>query len=451
MHLLRKGIKGAKASVFVDAAMGFVALRDDLDHCVLTSGDNTLTQELVPHRVNVLHRRRQLATFAQSVQRGTVGRFEAVFDCEGLDPNLIGRVVEPNLMSRFQRLLSITLRLQIIAVSTDNWWRVQNLNQFIREILNPFLTVCHKADSCLGEIDFLRPIYDLEVIVYYWAMGRGNNRLVDTNRLSLLIRATENTTKQLPFNRPKIQQREPSMPLDHSWLDKELIQRHGYVKTVANHIAFILETREVPCRIGNKIKIFSSILKFWAVYCANSWNLKSILTKKKSASVLDVFAIETLLAQKTANSYKRENKPRSISINKQQLSYLTVYENILWPDSLIGQMILNIHVPDRPTLNALRNDENIRNQCLDYVKNNVKYFPSKMVNPTLPTDCPLTVVYWFSWAPINDKITCDKNIRRNGLTMGADKRFHPYKRIALLNSSATTGNGIRVSQTTLKK
>lgn len=447
MHLLRKGIKGAKASVFVDAALGFVALRNNSQHNVLSDRDKTLTEELIPHRTNVVRRKTQLATFARSVKRGTVGRFEAVFDYAGLDPNLIGQVVEPNLTSRFERLLSLVFRLQIIAVSTGNWWKVQNLIPFIRHILNPFLAVSYEIHSRLAEIDFLRKIYDLEIICYYWVMGRGNNKLVDTRRLSFLIRATDNGSNQLPFDCPEIQQQGP---LNHSWFDPHLVMRHGYVQTVANHIAFFLKTNEVPCRSGNEFSIFSSILKFWALFCANSWHLNSILTKSESGRVLDSFAIETVQRRKTANRYKAD-KPRAITLNKQNLSYITIYENMLWPDTLIGQMILNIHVPDRRTLHALRHDENVRVQCLNYVKQNVKCFPSKMINPMLPTDRPLTTVYWYSWAPINETINCNSIIKKNGLTMGTDNRFHPYKRNASLTSPTVVGDGIHQPQATKPK
>lgn len=428
VHLLRKGLKGAKASVFVDAALGFVALRNTLDHCVLSDSDKTLTQELIPHRRNVPHRKTQLATFARSVQSGTVGRFEAVFDFKGLDPNLIGPVVEPNLMSRFKRLFSLALRMQIIAVSSGNWWKSQNLNPFIREILNPFLTTGYKIYCHLAENQFLREIYDLELIVYYWALGRGNNRLIDTNRLKILIRATDNCDNQLPFNSPKIQQQGHSMALDVAWFDGELVKRHGYVKTVANHIAFLIGTKEKPCRRGNELSVFASMLKFWAMYCAKSWNLDSLLKRDKSAGVLGSFAVSTVLKQKNAVTFKGRDKQRAISLNKQHLSYLTIYENSLWPHTLIGQIILNIHVTDRQTLRSLRHDENVRKQCLDYVKQNVECFPSKMVNHTLPTDLPLKVVYWYSWAPVNDQSKCDIDIARNGLKIAHDGRFQPYKR-----------------------
>lgn len=430
-HLLRKGVKGGKASTFVDAAFGFVALRYGPENIVLSQQDNTLSSELIQHRTSVVQRRLQFASFAKSLFAGNVGRFEAVFDYVGLDPNLIGQAIKPDLNTRFRTLLLLALQLQIIAVSTGNWWKKLNLNPFIKNTLNPFLTIAYQSSVPTLQITSLRRIYDLEIVVYYWSLGRAKNKRVDTHRLKFLISDDDKASSQLPFHRPQFQNQ--LGPSDPTWFDKNLIKRHGYVDTVGNHITFLLNAKHAPVCTGNLTTIFSSIITFYALYCANSWHLEQLLVKNKTYRVLDCFAIETVQRQRTANRYKRD-KPRSISFNSQQLSYLTVFENMLWPNSLIGQIILNIHVSDDRTLQALRHQHDVRGQCLQLVRQNVHCFPAYLTNDMLPTDLALKTAHWYSWCTVSKITHSDANIASNGLMMGRDCRFHPYKRTAALST-----------------
>lgn len=406
-----------------------MALRWNSDHVVLSQTDDTLSSELIQHRTNVVKKRGQLASFARSCSAGNVGRFEAVFDYVGLDPNLIGGAVERDLDTRFRSLLTLALHLQIIAVSTGDWWKKLNWNPFVRDALNPFLDVAYQLQDPTTRINDLRRIYDLEIIVYYWSFGCSKNRWIDTKRLYLLI---SDDDSQLPFHRPKIRgQTEKSN--DYSWFDPDLVDRHGYVQTVGNHITFLLKTKHVPCRTGNLVDIFSSMLNFYALYCANSWHLEPILLKSQSYRALDCFTVETVQRQRMANKYKR-NKPRSITMNTQSQSYLTVFETMLWPHTLIGQIILNIHVPDHRTLQTLRHDHVIRSQCIHLVRQNVHAFPTYLINSRLPTDLVLKTCYWYSWCIVSKNDHPDTSIVSRGLMMGRDKRFHPYKRTVALST-----------------
>lgn len=285
-------------------------MRSSYDHVILSQTDQTLSSELIKHRTNVVRKRQQLAFFAKSLSAGNVGRFEAVFDCVGLDPNLIGRAVKPDLNTRFQSLLSLALRLQIIAVSTGNWWKKLNLSPYIRDALNPFLAVTYQVQAASTQMTSLRRIYDLEILVYYWSFGRSKNKWIDTKRLSLLI---SHHDSQLPFHRLQIHS-QSGPATDHSWFDSNLVERHGYVRTVGNHITFLLKTKHFPCSTGNFIDIFSSILNFYALYCTNSWHLEPLLLKNQSYRALDCFTAETVQRQRMAQKKSVINQDRLLSI-----------------------------------------------------------------------------------------------------------------------------------------
>lgn len=181
---------------------------------VLLESGSTLGPELLLHKKHVIQWKTQLSRYVESLADGSIGRFEAVFDAAGLDDyfrceskNFTADDSDDNegILGRFRRLYRLLLRSKIIKISVGNWWKEQNLGDFLRNNFKPYMQISNKIRENESRY-FLRKIYDLEFIVQSWSLGSINNRSVDCNRFKFLMSKAQTVQQQL-------QQRKPFFPL----------------------------------------------------------------------------------------------------------------------------------------------------------------------------------------------------------------------------------------------
>lgn len=410
--------------------MDFVALRASVSQLqILSTQDNTLCPELVAHEKNVPVKMEQLASFAMSLTQGSVGRFEAVFDYRGLNPYFLKQIVEINpndnqqqqndVISTFRKLFHLLLHYDIVNVSVGSWWRDENLNPFLIFNLNPYVNLSPEPKYQLfsklnSKIQFLRALYDTELIVCYWCHGVGGNLKVDYKRLKFLQSLDTIARGNRPFYSLRPQPEDISKSVE--WFKPDIITHHRYVPTVSNHIKFVLEisTTHFDKPVGNYQDIFSNLLTCLAKYIAGSWHLQNVLDKNKFDQQR---ALSLIVVQKHNRSvkYSKKNVQRKISTNSSPVSPLGLYETLLWPSRMIGQVLLNCCIPNKNVLEALRHDSATRTLCIGYLSDKVECYPSYLLNTDIPINATIFRA-WRSWckveSPVRTNIERDREYRR---------------------------------------
>lgn len=384
----------------------------------------------------------QLSSFAVSLIDGSVGRFEAVFNHEGLNPFFSQnfdkhrsgcREQRDDVISKFEMLLQLLLDYGIVNVSVGNWWKCQNLDPFLTDCLYPYISVTseNRGDICsptATRFDYLQKLYDIELIVHYWCHGIGNNLRVDYQRLKFLQSVDAFGNKNRPFYRLHPQQESLS---GSQWFRQEIITRHCYVPTVSQHVDFLLQMDVMNAVPSNHDcpAVFRSLVHFYAKYVAKSWTLHHIL-KNNRFPPFKVFSILVVNKYNRIIRYKRENKGRPISFNRALVTPLGLYETMIRPLTMIGQIVLNNCVEDKNVLDVLRYDSATRAICIDFLsKEAIECFPSYLINTDLPINANISKS-WRSWCKVQSPARTDCNgdreyqrLFRNGVEKRKNQRY----------------------------
>lgn len=174
-------MKLGKCSLFANAVLGDLAEPDFIEHV-------DLKEELLTHRENILKLKEEVYSFIESLQKGSISRFEVVFSANGLHPEL-NAISEPltqkSLFDKFTFLTEKFLHSGLVVRSTGNWW-IKHCIKFQKRIIDPLADVVFNLSQkkSLTQID-LKRIYDWENIFLGWSCGEFS-MWVDKDRLAFL-------------------------------------------------------------------------------------------------------------------------------------------------------------------------------------------------------------------------------------------------------------------------
>lgn len=246
-------------------------------------------------------------------------------------------------------------------------------------------------------LDDLRRVYDLELILYYWCLGKSNNRIIDYRRLKNLISATDSSDTKPFFDLQPPSRDQSTNALD--WYNPTTVTSHCYVPCLSEHIRFTLHMADhLSLPTDNCLEIFEQLLEFYAHYSAKSWNLTHILSKNHF-NAIRCFSIIVIEKHRRSVKYSNTVKRRAISFNRTHISVHGLYLSITRPSTLIGQIILNVCVKNTNSLRSLQHDESVRRQCFERLRNkNIECFPSFLVNDE-PVNADVTKS-WNSWCKV---------------------------------------------------